>query len=233
VSGSYALPHDGRASGYLAIEQARQAYSATVSFERSLAEVLPNQRIAVNGQVRPSTRGVAIGRVVDVQPGVAYTVAGDDADAGTETEFDDPDAVWRIAVVTVKADHLLVRDGEGASDEPATVRFGAFISAGHDAAAQMAGIKELGDVIVVLDPTRAYKFDRGLPWIARSGSLFGDIDAQGRIGFPALAEENEAFVGTLTTVERVLAQAAEKPNILAVTIDAASGKISWPKALTR
>lgn len=218
--GAYELPANRDARSVLGSLAATNQAESAVWFENSLADYLPNQLLSVNGQ-KASRRsaGVVFGTVSAVKPGRGFYVenvepegAAPDADHGTETSFDDPRAAWRVAEVTVQIDASV-----GLEDKPESVRFGAVIT-GSDADAAMRGLKELGSVVVVLGAEGEYAWDKELFAVARSGSLLGDIDQNGHLGFPALAEGSGPFVGKLDSKAAVLAEAEKSKPIIQVRV---------------
>jgi hypothetical protein len=208
ANGSYFLPTNSLARAALGAQAARLANADGLFYDEHLVQVLPNEFLSVNGGASvPITKGLVIGNVTNVEPGQAFT-AEEDGARGTSTPFDSANAMWRIAVVTINAEHYLKRDSGHVVDEPGSVRVGVVII-GDDYQLQMQGLQALGKVAVVLDPDRTYDFEPGLPAVARNGALFGDVDGAGHVGFPALDEASADYVGALDTVPEIVAAATQ------------------------
>lgn len=164
-----------------------------------------------------------MGRVTDVAPGRGFYVPGDgalaDAASATATSFDDSRSQWKIASVEIAVDQAY-----GLPDGPDSVRVSGFLT-GTNYERQVAGILSLGEVIVVLDLSRAYEWDQDLLYVARGGNLFGDVDAAGNVAFPALADDSADFVGELATTSDIADDASRsKPTIL-ISVDRESGVV--------
>lgn len=204
-NGAYYLPTSAAAREFLSIQASREAAADSFYYDQKLAEALPNNLVSIDGAPEGLlAKGVVIGTVKSVDPGQAYAVDGADADSGTTVAFDDPNAAWRVAVVTVAAQHNLTRSDGQVVDHPGDVKIGVVI-AGDSWQQQMDGIKALSDVVVVLDNHRSYDFEQpAINAVARNGALFGDVDANGKIGFPALDEASASYIGTLDTVPALL-----------------------------
>lgn len=216
VTDEFALTTQEGAHAFFADLSGMREARNTVQVGRSFSDFLPNQEFKVDGaSAAPIATGVVIGEVTDVRPGKGYYIPKSgpqaDADQGTETTFDDPRAIWSVAEVTIA-----VQDNLGLKD-PTSVRVGVTVI-NPDKAAVLRGIKSLGDVVVVLDRTGFYEYDPSLYNVADFGNLFGDVDASGVIGFPALEKEgNAAFVGDLHSWDRV--RAAADQQTAPITVD--------------
>jgi hypothetical protein len=231
VSGRYIPPKAGPGRDLIDLRAAVMGSASSIDFEYDLAEFLPRQLFSINDRpTAAASAGVLIGEITSVEPGRGYAVLDDDgqpardADEGTAVAFDNPRSVWRVAVVTMKVDRSLSTRRIGGCSPGATTacttRFG-YAVYGDDPAAEMKGLLDLRDVVVVLDPLRTYPdIEPGLPAVARGGALLGDVDRHGYVGFPAMAEENKAFVGSLDTVAAIVkAAAAPAPPAIRVTVD--------------
>lgn len=232
VSGRYTAPTSGPARELMNLRALMVESASSINFEQTLAEYLPNQEISVAGDTaKPTSSGVLVGEIVDVKSGAGYAVLDEDgkpardAESGTKVAFDDPRAAWRVAVVTIKVDRALstatIGDCTAGDDDGCTTQFGYGLY-GVDPSTEIQGLLELEDVVVVLDPSKTYPdIAKGLPAVARSEALLGDIDDQGIVGFPALGEENQAFVASLDTVEAIAAQARKGPQpVIRIDVDA-------------
>ncbi|WP_370616979.1 hypothetical protein [Mumia sp. Pv 4-285] len=181
------------------------AYMESVKFletATTFAEYLPSQPIQLGkGAAVAASELVVQGRIAEVEGARGYFVPGGpdaDADSGTEAAFDDPRATWRVASVTVD-----VGDGVGQESMPKQLRFGVVVD-GPDTDALLTGLRDLDEVVVVLDGQGFFTFDPDLYNISRFGSLLGAIDENGTIGFPAIEPAEQAeFVGDLTTWSKV------------------------------
>ncbi|MBM9461796.1 hypothetical protein JK386_18050 [Nocardioides sp. zg-536] len=237
VSGRYKPPADGPARDLIDHQAAVSSSASSINFETGLAEFLPRQQFSIDGgPPAPASRGILVGEIVSVAPGSGYALLDadgkpdPDAEGGTPVPFDDSRAMWRVVVVTVKVDHALTTAPAGGCDpndsDGCTAQFGYPIYSA-DPGNDVKGLRALGDVVVVLDPKRSYpKIAKDLPAVARGGALLGDIDARGVIGFPALGEENESFVGAHDTVASLVKQAEKAtPPVIRVTVDLETGTI--------
>lgn len=190
--------------------------------EQTLADYLPNQTITFkNSAAPPPEHAVVVGEIVGVDPGRGYYQGdgslGADADKATVTDFDDPRAQWKIAEVRIKVAKAY---GVEPTDE---ITVAAFLT-GVEFDKQFDDIEPLGDVVVVLDPSRGYEWDPQLKYVARGGALFGDVDQSGGIQFPALAAESDGFVGKLTSVAALDAEAKKVKPAIEVVIDPTTGQ---------
>lgn len=221
--GSYRLTSDENVQLYFAGLRGVNEASAGHLFGRILADYLPNQKFVVNGEEpKALSSGVVVGTVTRVDKGPGFIVPNESR-AAVPVDFDDPAAVWRIARVTIEVEEWL---GAERRDEE-VVTIGAMIThEGSEAAEQLAGIAKLARVAVVLDPDRVYDWDADVRVVARGGVLFGDIDSDGFIGFPALGGESGSFVSDVETVGKLLASSSAERTPIQVSVDMKSGIIT-------
>lgn len=172
------------------------------SVDRTFAEGLPNRRYSVDGgEPLQVSSAVVRGTVVDVRPGAAYYVPGDelspDADGGTEIDFDDERALWRVIEVSVE-----VSDGVGA-DAGDTVDFAVTTSL-PDPGQALGAARAMGEVVVVLGHPGAVRHDRGLRTIGHWGDSLALVADDGTLSFPTADPSNaKEFIGDLTTWDAV------------------------------
>lgn len=218
----YEVPVDSSARYFFAGLRSSVAGADGWYPEETLGDYLPNQSIRIDGKDVARHTAVVVGTVVAVLPGRGYRV-GDgsqlaDADRATVTADDDPTAQWKIAKVQIDVAQQWGLP-KGVSSR---ISVGGFL-VGQDFDRQAAGISTLGDVVVVLDLGPSYTWDPELFYVARGGSLLGDIDRAGTIGFPALGDESRQFVGTSTTPALLAADALRAKTVLDVSVDRNTG----------
>lgn len=222
ATSTYEAPTSTNAAYFVGGLQAVQEGASGFYYQETLADYLPNRLFSIEGtKAKSMTGGVVVGTVTKVEPGKGFVVvnvepegAVPDAPGGTAASFDDPDAAWRVAKVTIKTDATYGVDGE-----PDELQIGVRLISESDYQREMAGIEELGDVVVVLDPERTYDWDRDLKVVARGSALLGDIDTAGQIGFPGLGDGSKAFVGNLTTVAALEKAAAEPKRTIKARLE--------------
>ncbi|CAN5252988.1 hypothetical protein BH11ACT2_BH11ACT2_20660 [soil metagenome] len=180
---------------------ARDAGDATRA-EQTLSDLLPNHVYSINGATAvPLATGIAIGTVIDVTPVSALSVSGATQPFATEP------AAARTVVV-----HLAVENGLGEIAGHATFDVGLKVIG--DAAPELlvAGLKQLGRILLVVDHGARFSFDPTLAEARRSTQLIGLVDSSGTITFPYFGTGSTAFEGSVTTVDRLLA-AAGAPTV--------------------
>lgn len=185
--------------------QARRAATEAVWVEQSFTDLLPNHLFRLDGAAaEPLVDGLVLGEVVGVEPGRGYLVSGDDAAAGTEGAFDDPDARWRTVDLTV---HVGIDIGDLVSSDRITVIMA--IDGGVDATSALAGFAALETVLLPLDRQGAHAYSPD-GYSLREGDLLAVVDDDGSLRLPALSRDGDGFLGALDSVDDVL-RAAAKP----------------------
>lgn len=181
--------------------------------EESLADLLPNRQFSVNGApARTLSAGVVVGLVVGVEPGAAY-VAGGDTPGGVEVPFDDPNAAWRLMVVTLDVDEAV-----GSLPEDGAVRVVLPLGADVDPETFSQDVEAMGTVIAVLDPPGAFEVDVSAHPVHWDGVFLAPIDADGGFTFAALGDDAEPFQAGLDTVDELMAAAAEPEVVVESTV---------------
>ena len=180
-----------------------------------LKEALPNHSVSVRtdkGTINDSFSDmVLVGTITGVRPGdaIAYDnpdpIAAGDEEAYHQVDFDDPDAVDRNIVVTVKVE---TSAGEQPMSDEVQFRMG--VLAGADPAKFMAGLRAIGKTAILLDHRKDGRHAGELVPVM-GGALIGAVSADGSIAFPGLGSSERTFVDGLDTVTQ-LEDAANAPS---------------------
>lgn len=186
----------------------------------SLTGLLENTEYKVgDASPRPLTEAVIVGRVVDVEPGRGFRVDGDDAPDGIETDFDDPDALWRTVHASVRVESVI----SGAADQLILVGFA------FDPRLPLDDIKKqmigFGRVLMFLNKSPVFDYDPDVYATVLDGALLGLIDHEGHIALPALEETEEAdLLRAASTIDELRAAAEEAPRM--IQLDDSGARIS-------
>ena len=193
---------------------ARQAARDEIAFDRTLAEVLPNQRFSIEtANAKPLLSTVVRGKVIGVSAGAAYLDGAEEE--STELPFDAPNATWRALVMKVQVDD----DFDEEREAPRVVEVGLSFDGGVDAELMLRAF-EGQEVLLPLEKPGFYRFDRTLYNISHSGSLLGLVSEDGSLSMPALGVNERSYLGELTSIERVSEEAErQKPVITIETRD--------------
>lgn len=150
----------------------------------TLRDVLPNTLIEVDGNTPVAMGGgVYVGTIASVQGVTGWRFAPRQPDGEQQTSFDDPDADWRTASVTVS-----VERSWSPADPVADPLVVSVTSAPPLTAAEFVdGLDAMGRVIIALDrlPTPA-----GTRSIALGGAALGQVGDGDRISFPVLQTDD-------------------------------------------
>lgn len=203
-------PDLGTATDVIGEMRRRQEGAASVRPFDSLTELLDNTLFQMgDASPKPLTEAVIVGQVIDVQPGRAFTDETDDAPDGTETDFGDPDAIWRSIHVSINVETVV----SGAVDEPVLVGF-AFdprLSV-EDIRAQF---EEFGSVLLFLNRSPVFDYDPHVYGTVLDGALLGLVDARGQIQLPVLeANEGARLLQRASTIEQLRAAAKEPRRVI-------------------
>jgi hypothetical protein len=153
--------------------------------EQQLSDVLPNHTYSMNGAAaQPLATGIVVGTITSV------------------TASPDPSA--QVFVL-----HIAVEQGLGAAAGQTDFAVGLEIDDEVDSAQTIAGLLTFGRVVVVFDNGTTFPFDTTLPEVRRSGELLGTVDDGGKLYFPYLPTQSSTFVGTLSTVDDLVAASAQ------------------------
>ena len=208
-------PADSRGYLFNAVE-ARFDSTETVTMEQDLADLLPNQEFAVEGNEAASLAGgIVFGTITDVAPGVAYTMGGTDDLTDIQLPFTSPDAMWRVAVLTVAIDNGLGEDLAGDK----TIEVGYVIDGALDLDRAIKGLDALGKSAIVLNRQGKFEFDPELYSVRWSGALLGEVSDDKKISFPGLGHDSEEFVGDLDSVDDVVKASKKKRKVIHVDIE--------------
>ena len=205
VGGTLTACSQGDESGGDRVQQMyneREIASVRLAPEKSLGDLLPNHLFAVDGmEPRPLAAGIVIGSIGAVEPGAAY-VANRDSAGGTEVSFDDPNALWRLMIVSVDVER------SAGSIEGEAVRMILPIDGDVDPQSFSRDVEAMGTVIAVLDRPGAFEVDTSAHPVHWDGVFLAPVDADGSFAFAALGDAAEGFQAELDTVDEVMAAAA-------------------------
>lgn len=208
-------PADSRGYLFNAVESRFDA-TETIVMETELSDLLPNQEFAVDGHDAASLAGgIVFGTIIKVSPGVAYTISDTNDLVDVELPFTSPDAMWRVAILTVAVDDGLGEDVAGDK----TVKVGYVIDGALDLDRTLKGLDALGQTAVVLNRQGKFAFDPDLYSVRWSGALLGEVSDDDEITFPGLGHESDEFVGDLDTVEDVVKASKKKRKVITVDIE--------------
>lgn len=157
----------------------------------------------------PLTEAVIVGTVSDVQPGRGFVVEGNDAPGGTESDFDDPKALWRTVHVLVEVESVLSGSVDGS---PVMVGF----VFGPDT--PFEAIKDRfmswGRVGLFLNRTPVFSYDPSVYGTVLDGDLLALVDDKGRLDLPVLSgDEEAAYLRGASTVNELKARGDEPKKV--------------------
>lgn len=172
---------------------------------------LPNQKYSFDGRAPEQTSGpLVVGRITRVEDGAGYRVAGRDGASGTLTDFDAPDATWRVVDVTVSVDKWI---GGAGQDE---VRVGVRLTADADPDSFKNGL--LGARIAApLSRRGFFQHDAGLWRIERNDTLLGFVDGDGNIDLPLLLDAQERVASGVDSLADVIEEATKEREVIRVS----------------
>lgn len=206
---------DENAEYLIASVESRFSSTETVAVEQSLEDLVPSHKFAIDGRkANALAAGIVFGTITAIDPGVAYTVSDTDDLTDIELPFDSADAMWRVAVVTVKVDK-----GLGGVKGAKTLKLGYVIDGALNLDKMVAGLDKLGSVALVLNDAGKFDFDPSLYSVRWSGALLGLVNSKDEISFPGLGDESDAFVGALDTVDEVVDENVTAQEVVTVDID--------------
>lgn len=170
----------------------------------TLAGALPNQPIKHPGGTRPASLAVVTGRVTAVEPGAAFRQP-DTPDGASPVEIAFGSDETDVAVYRVR---LEVTDAVGLDADSIELGLRFFgMPRMTPAKDVLAGLRGLGDVVVVLGSRGWWDFDDDLYDVTLMGGLLGVVDDGGGVEFPGLATAGPDFLAGLDTVDEILAEA--------------------------
>ena len=187
-----------------------------VWLDGQLREVLPNVQFAIDGSpARPAFDGVVQGQVTAVAEGASYRdEIGPDNARAVEVPFNSPDATWRMIVLTID----VANDFDPTTQAAETVQLGVAFDGGADTESMMSAFQGR-QVLAVLDKPGALVPDQTLRTAARSGALLGFVAGNGSISMPFLGAGEHGYLGELTTLETVIAEAKKPESTIHVTFN--------------
>ncbi len=171
-----------------------------------LRRALPNQ-IFVARTVRGDTvefrhsDAVVAGRIVAVEPGEGVLYDETEDEEYELVDFDHPDADGRNVLVT-----LDIASAVGVDTADGTFTFRLGVLGGADPEDYMASIRGIGETAVVL-ARRSNGRHEGEYVPAVSAALIAEVDENGALTFPALADDKR-FRSGIDTVDELLEQAS-------------------------
>lgn len=188
----------------------------SLTIARTISDLLPSQEFSVDdAPAEPLGAGIVTGTVTSVAEGAGYVVEGRDAVAGKVSEFNDPQALWRVVEVTVQPEDVFSEDLGRA--EPVT--FGLAIDGAIDANAVMSGLQGRR-VLVGLQATSFFQHDKTLLGVADNGAMLGLISANDQISLPVLEPAVEAdFLDGVDTIRELSVEARVDKPVVEVTTE--------------
>lgn len=181
-------------------------------FDRHLSEVLPNQLYSVDGaEAAPFMGGVFLGTVSNVELRASYidSIASDGDSSTEQTEIDDPNASWRLLVVTLDVEN----DFDPNWESPQSVQIAVPIGGGADAELMTLAFEDR-ELLVVADKLGSYPFDDSLYAAGHAGQLIGFVDQDGGVSMPFLGEDYHPYVEGVDTVEAIAAEAEKSKPVI-------------------
>lgn len=178
---------------------------------RSLADLLPNVVVETPwSDPGPNSDLVVVGRVVDVQPGSGYVVAGDDAPSGTPTAFDDPAARWRTVHLRVQVESSL-----GGVPSQESVVVGLRYPADPDELGLWEqGLVSLGRTVFFLRESAVFADEPGVLGVLEDGALLAPVDETGALSLPMIDASRAAQLLAPTPTLADLVAAGERPRVV-------------------
>ncbi len=175
----------------------------------SISDVLANTRYRVAGQPpRPLTEAVVVGRFTDSTAGRGFSVTGEDAPAGDEVDFEDPDALWRTVHASLEVEEVI-----SGSLESSNTLVGLALNPDVPLDEVSADLKAMGRVVVFLHRTPVFAYDPSVYGILLDGGLLGTL-AGDAIRLPILDDSEEsALLSGAATLDH-LRRAAERPDVV-------------------
>lgn len=188
---------------YAQVVRGRAATGCRVIAPHDLRAALPNHTYVLPGSAPFRFGDVAlVGKVTAAEKGPAFAHAGDDV--LVPVDFDDPSVAERTALV-----HVAVDESWGDAAAPRELTFQMGLHNADNAGLFIEGLSSMGPVAVIL--TRRDKRGVKLLVPAEQGALIGRIDGADRLRFPGLGDDEDEFVGGITSGE-AFRRAASQPS---------------------
>lgn len=170
------------------------AYAAS-----SIEDYRPDSSVEwADGSTRPISEMVVLGKVSNVSKGYGYTI--DEAGVADQHPFDDGGAAWRTMVVTVDAES--VTTAGGVRDDVGPVTFGMrLVEPKVDFDRLASGLRNLGEVAVVLERSSAFRDVKQDLGPAALGEMFGEVLPDGTVAFPTNGVLGEVLDGRRPRVD--------------------------------
>ncbi len=202
--------------------RARDALAQRSDVYRHLDELLPNVSFrAPSGREIRAVRAAVVGRIVDTAEGAGYV---DGETRSRLVPFDAPGADWRSVKLKIDVDEVLGGDPLEIDD---SIWVGFSIGTRTDATTFRKGMRNLGTVVMFLDPPGFFRDDRTAYIVHEGGALTGRVDSTGVITFP-MREEQPGFMGSIRTLADLRA-AASAPR-RTIEVDAEQAYLFGPEA---
>ena len=203
---------------YAAIASLRANLDLNVVAPHRLVDALPNREISIKTHRGEATGRfsdlVAAGRITMVTPdqGITYpnaapTAPGDEEAGARVVAFDDPDADERVALVTLQV------DWSAGAKVGQTLQFRIGVPPGADPGKFLAGVRGIGEAVVLLDRIDDGRYEGDSYPILGSAGL-GSLADDGTISFHGLGEEGRDFSGGVDTLDELKAEASEPGTTL-------------------
>ena len=199
----------------VAMMHGRLGAASRVELYSSLDELLPNVQFRVAGRgVRRAATRVVVGRVLTVEPGMAFAPSNDDGSTSEAMPFDDPRALWRTMHITLEVEEDLGKPG----NPDRTVRVGFAIDASQHYPSLLEGLESLGRSVWFLKTdSPVFKYDRKLLSVVEDGGLIATIAADGTVDLPLLESDRaRELLGSIATLDDLKARATGGPREIRV-----------------
>ncbi|MDP9443767.1 MAG: hypothetical protein M3P83_05245 [Actinomycetota bacterium] len=196
----------GEASYLVAVMRERQEAARRIVPYTSLAEVLPNTAFKAPGSPQQSYSETLVrGRIVDVEPGVGFTISDADDPSGSLADFDAPTVAWRTIHLKLHVDSVIVGEPVDSS-----LQVGYSVDPNDDFKQLRRDFLALPDVILPLDRSPVYAYQPNVWGVAGNGALLATVQ-NGNLSLPFLSsdEESQMLVGVKSLAE--LEKAAKAP----------------------
>ncbi len=196
--------------------------SGTSASFASLADMLPNVAYQVpGGTAAPVTDLVVVGEVTSVDEGAGFRPVSESVEQredgdGIETDFDDPEALWKTVEFTVKVSDVLGPGPNGTDTELSEVRVGLAIDGADDFELISTGLRALGpSAFFLMEDSAVFAYDPGLFSVVLNGSMVATIGDDGALSLPFKdPEEAAALLETVGTLSELEAAAEMEPKVI-------------------
>lgn len=184
------------------------------AWEWELREALPNVLYSVDGtSPRPASDLVVVGTVTATRPGPGFADAVQmEGVPLPEVPFDSPEAVWSVMYLTLEVERRIGSEESVPSSLEVEVTLGHQPSNGVMLRA-LAGQR----VLAFLNGPGTYlRLDSSAYTVGLGGKGLGFIADGGTISMPYQSGSESRYIGDLTTIEAVLAEATKPTTVIEI-----------------